>query len=175
MRSPKPGQPHPTCPNAQPTGERRPAGTTATKTRSMPSWSPAGVTPTRNQHRLLRAAILSHKATIQGAHRSGCPARHTSSRITPPWGRKLSMPPPRMTGPRPQAGQRTRPRTSRAPKGAERVWRRAPTPLASLPTSHRGPPVLGAGASGLRALRGQRPPPQRPRGTGGGPRPGPMD
>ena len=50
------------------------------------------------------------------------------------------MLPPRMTGPRPQAGQRTRPRTSTAPKGAESVWRRAPTRIASLPARHRGPP-----------------------------------
>ena len=40
-RSPKPGKPHRTRPSARPTGKRRPAGTTATNTLSMPSWSPA--------------------------------------------------------------------------------------------------------------------------------------
>ena len=114
--SPKPGQPHQTCPSARPTGEHRLADTTTPTTLLMPSWSPAGVTPTWTQHPLPSAALRNHKATIQGANPSWCPARHTSGGITPPWGQRLSMPPPRMTGPRPQAGQRTRPQTSTAPK-----------------------------------------------------------
>ena len=48
------------------------------------------------------------------------------------------------------------------------------TPLSSPPASQGEHHVLGAGASGLRALGRQRPPPQRPRGTGGGPRFRPM-
>ena len=85
-----------------------------------------------------------------------CSARHTSSAITPPGGRRLSTPPPRMTSTRPQARQRTRPQTNRpgtAPKGAERVWRQAPTPLAGLPNSHRGPPQPGGGGIWTRRAR----------------------
>ena len=145
---PKPGQPHPTCRNARPTGERRPVDTPARKTLSTPSWSPAGVPPTQTQRQLPRAATQSHETTIQGAQPSRYPARHTSSAILPPLGRELNTPPPQMTGTQPQAGQRTRPRTNRpgtAPKGAEREWRRAETPLASLPTSQRGPLHPGGG------------------------------
>ena len=100
------------------------------------------------QRRLPRADTRSHQATMQSLHGgargnpSQCLSGHTSSEITPPWGRGLETPPPGMTGTRPQAGQQTRPRTNRpgaAPKGAERVWRRAPTPLASLRNSHRAP------------------------------------
>ena len=139
------------------------SGTTASKTVSMPSWSHAGVAPTRTQHRLPRVAIRSHEATIQGSHPSRCPARHTSSTITLPWGRKLGMLPPQMTGPLPQAGQRTGPRTSTAPKGAERVWRRAPKQLASLPTSHRGPPRPGGG--GIQTTRTWKATPATPAPT----------
>ena len=147
-RSLRPRQPHPTCPRARFTGERRPADTPAMKSLSTPSWSPAGVPPTRTQRRLPRAATRSHETTMQGAHPSRYLARHTSSAISPPWERKLNTPPPRMTRTRPQAGQRTRPRTNcpgTAPKGAEHVCQRAPTPLASLPTSHLGPAHPGGG------------------------------
>ena len=94
-RSQNPKKPHPTHPSAQPTGKRCPAGTTAAKTLLMPSWSPAGVIPTRTQHRLPRMSARSHDATLQKAHPSRCHARHTSSVITAPWV-KLSMLPPQM-------------------------------------------------------------------------------
>ena len=132
-RIPRPGQPDPTRPSA-------------TKTLSTPSWSPTGGPATQTQSRMPCATSRSHEATIQGAHPSKCPARHTSSAIKAPWGRELNTPQPRITGARPLAGQQTRPRTNHpgtAPKGAERWWTRAPTPLASLPTSRRGPPHPG--------------------------------
>ena len=95
-----------------------------------------------SQRRRHHASARSHDATIQMAHPSGCHARHTSSAITPPWG-KLSMLPPGMTGPRPQAEQRTRPQTSAAPQETGPPWRRAPTPLERLPANHWGPPRPG--------------------------------
>ena len=39
------------------------------------------MTPSQTQHRLPRAAIRSHETTIQGAHPSRCPSRHTSSAL----------------------------------------------------------------------------------------------
>ena len=111
----------------------------------------------RTKHLLPRASAQSHDATIQRAHPSRCHARHTSSAITPPWG-KLSMLPPRMTGPRPRAGQRTKPGTSAAPQGAGRAWRRARTLLASLPASHWGPPrPRGGGIWTTRAQKAHHP------------------
>ena len=83
--SPKPGQPHPTRPSA-------------TKIRATPSWSPARVPATQTEP---RATTRSPEATIQGAHPSRCPARHTFSAITPPWGQELNTRLPRMTGARP--------------------------------------------------------------------------
>ena len=102
------------------------------------------MTPTRNQHQRPCASARSHEATVQRADPSRCHARHTSSAITQPWG-KLSRLPQRMTGPRPRAGHPTRPQTSAAPQRAGHVWRRAPTPPASLPASHRTAPSWGRG------------------------------
>ena len=85
------------------------------------------------------ASARSNEATMRRAHTSGCDARHTSSAITPPWG-ALSMLPLRMTGRRPRAEQRTRPRTGAAPQEVGRAWKPAPTPLVSLPAHRRGPP-----------------------------------
>ena len=83
-RSQRPEKPHPTRPSVQAAGKGRPADTTATKTLSMPSWSPAGVTPTQSQRRRPCASARSRDATMQRAHPSGCHARHTSSATTPP-------------------------------------------------------------------------------------------
>ena len=103
------------------------------------------MTATRSQRWRPLASARSHDATMQRAHPSRCHARHTSSAITPPWG-TLSMLLPRMTGPRSQAQQRTRAQTTAAPEEAGRAWRRAPTPLASLPAHHWGPPRAGGGS-----------------------------
>ena len=70
---------------------------------------------------------------MQRAHPSRCHARHTSSAITLPWA-TLSILPPRVTGTRRQAEQRTRPRKSAAPT-------KAGTNTASEPT---GPPLATA-------------------------------
>ena len=90
---------------------------------------------------------------MQRGHPSRCHARHTSSAITSPWG-TLSMPPPRVTGTPSQAEQWTRPRTSAAPQEAGRAWKRAPTPLASLPAHHRGPSRPGGGNLDYARLEG---------------------
>ena len=78
-RSPKPGQPHPTCPSAQPTGGCRMADPPATKTLSTPSWSPAGPPPEtdpaataprshtepRGDHTGGKPLTVSHQARLQ--------------------------------------------------------------------------------------------------------------
>ena len=107
-----------------------------------------------------------HTEGTPSSHSSRCPARHTSSAITPPWGQELNTRPPRITGKRPQAGQQTRPRTNRAgtaPKGSERVWRQVPAPLASLPTSHLGPTHPGGG--GIWTMRARKATPVAPAPT----------
>ena len=135
---------HRTRLSAPPAGKRRPADTTATTTLSMPSWSPAWVTPTRSQCRRHHASARSKDATMPRTHPSGYHARHTSSAITPPWGTP-GMLPLWVTGTRLRAEQRTRPRTSAAPQEVVRAWKRAPTPLASLPARRRGPPCPRGG------------------------------
>ena len=85
-RGPRPGKAHPTRPSARPRGERHLTDTTATTTPSMPSWSPAGMTPTRSQHRRRHASTRSRDATRRKTHPSRHHDKHTSSAITPPWG-----------------------------------------------------------------------------------------
>ena len=143
-RSQRPGKPHPTCPSARPAGKRRPADTTATTTLSMPSWSPAWVTHKRSQHQRHHASAWSNDATMRRTRPSRYHARHTSSASTPPWGTP-GMLPLQVTGTRPRAGQRTRPTTSTGTQKVARAWKRAPTPLASLPAHRRGPPHPGGG------------------------------
>ena len=58
-RGQRPGKPHPTRPSARTKEERHPAGTTARTTPPMPSWTPAGMTPRRSQHRRCRASTRS--------------------------------------------------------------------------------------------------------------------
>ena len=58
---------------------------------------------------------------------------------------RTSRLPLRLKSMRPQAEQRTRPRTSAAPQEVARAWKRAPTPLASLPAQRREPPRPGVG------------------------------
>ena len=135
----RPGEPHPTRPSARPAERCRPADTTATTTLSMPSWSPAWVTPTRLQRRRHRASARSNDANMQRTHPSRYHARHTSSAIITPWG-TTGMLPLQVTGTRPRAEQRTRPPTSAAPQELGRAWRREATPLASLTAHRRGPP-----------------------------------
>ena len=79
-RGQRPWKPHPTRPSARTKEERHPAGTTATTTPSMPSWTPAGMTPGRSQHRRCHASTRSRNAnrrTIRshGATTSAPPAR----------------------------------------------------------------------------------------------------
>ena len=133
------------------------------------------MTPTRSQRTTRHhPSAQSNRATMRRAHPSRCHARHTSSAVTPPCGAQ-SILPPGVTGMRPRAEQRTRPRTDATPQEAGRVWKRAPTPLASLLVRRQDRPALGAGTSALRTLGRQRQPPQRPSGAGGCQRPGPMD
>ena len=100
-RGPGPGKPHPTSPSARPRGERQLTDTTATMTLSMPSWSPAG--PTRSQHRRRRASTRNRDATRWKTHPSRHHDKHTSSAITPPWGRL----PLRVWGRRQRAARQT--------------------------------------------------------------------
>ena len=102
------------------------------------------MTPIQSRRRRRHASARSYDATMRRAHPSRCHARHTSSGTTPPWG-TLSMLPLRVTGTRPRAEQRTRPRTSAALQEAGRAWKGAPTPLASLRAHHRGPLRPGDG------------------------------
>ena len=102
------------------------------------------MTSTRSQRRRRHASTRSHYATMRRTQPSRYHARHTSSAITPPW-RTLGRLPLRMKGTRPRAEQRTRPRRSAARQEVARAWKRAPTPLASLPAHRRGPPRPGGG------------------------------
>ena len=77
----------PDTPQERLRGEHHPTDTTATTTPSMPSWSPAGMTPTRSQHRRRHASTRSRDATRRKTHPSRHHAKHTRSAITLPWGR----------------------------------------------------------------------------------------
>ena len=111
-RGQRPGKPHPTRPSARTKEERHPAGTTATTTPSMPSWTPAGMTPGRSQHRICLAFTRNRNATRRRIDPSRCRDKRTSSATTPPWGRL----PLRARGRRPRAARRTGLRTSATPR-----------------------------------------------------------
>ena len=133
----------PTRPSARPRGERHPTDITATTTLLMPSWSPAGMTPTRSQHRRRHASTRSRDATRRKTHPSRHHDKHTSSTITLPWG----WSPLRVRGRRPRVAGRTGPRTSAAPQERVRAWKRPSTPLASLWARRHGPPLPGGGGT----------------------------
>ena len=140
-RDQRPRKPHPTRPSARTKEERHPAGTTATTTPSMPSWTPAGMTPRRPQHRRCHASTRSRNATRRTIRPSRCHDKRTSSATTPPWGRL----PLRARGRRTRAARLTGLRTSTTPQVRARAWKRPPTPRASLSPHRRAPPRPGGG------------------------------
>ena len=140
-RGQRPGKPHPTRPSAGTKEERHPAGTTATTTPSMPSWTPAGMTPRRSQHRRRHASTRSRNATRRTIRPSRSQDKRTSSATTPLWGR-LSQ---RARGRRPRAARRTGLRTIATPQVRARAWKRPATPRVSLSAHRRGPPRPGGG------------------------------
>ena len=140
-RGQRPGKPHRTRPSARTKEERHRAGTTATRTPSMPSWTPAGMTPGRSQHQRCQASTRSRNATRQTIRPSRCHDKRTSSATTPHW-RRLPL---RARGRRPQAARRTGLRTSATPQVRARAWKRPPTPRVSLSPYRRGPPRPGGG------------------------------
>ena len=140
-RGQRPGKPRPTRPGARTKEERHPARTTATTTPSMPSWTPAGMTPRRSQHRKRHASTRRRNATRRMIRPSRCHNKRTSSATTPPWGRL----PLRARGRRPRAARRTGLRTSAMPQVRARAWKRPPTPQVSLSPHRRGPPRPGGG------------------------------
>ena len=121
--------------------ERHPAGTTATTTPSMPSWTPAGMSPRRSQHRRCHASTRNHYATRRTIGPSRCHDKRTCSATTPPWGRL----PLRARSRRPRAARRTGLRTSATPRVRARAWKRPSTPRVSLSPHRWGPPRPGGG------------------------------
>ena len=101
------------------------------------------MTSTQSQHRQHHASTRSHDATRRKTHPSRRHNRHTSSAITPPWGRL----PLRIRGMRPRAVRRTGQRASAAPQERVRACKRPPTPLASLSARRQGPPRPGGGGT----------------------------
>ena len=140
-RGQRPGKPQPTRPSTRTKEERHPTGVTATTTASMPSWSPAGMTPGRSQHRRCHASTRSRNATRRTIRPSRCHNKRTSSATTTPWGRL----PLRARGRGPRAARRTGLRTSATPRVRARAWKRPPTPRVSLSPHRRGPPRPGGG------------------------------
>ena len=83
-RGQRPGKPRPTRPSVRTKEESHPAGTTATTTPLMPSWTPAGMTPRRSQHRRRHASTRSRNATRGTIRPSRCHDERPPARLHHP-------------------------------------------------------------------------------------------